>query len=507
MSQTSPVEFALDPNPKPATGLLKTIAGVVLLLALAMAPLNFGSTRLIPLRMLIALAASGGSIWLISCLVNRSWPRVSIVPCIGVLLIGVTACLWISLFPLQELPAFTARHLSRLVARWPYSIIPRDFELLIAWAIAAIPAWFALVDLARKPAWRSAIVWVMLATGTVVAVLGLLQNATRARGIYWDNSVRMPGAFFGTFFHHTSAGAFLNTVWPLGLALGLNRISHHGTTAASRFPIYASLSCSALVLCAHSGHVSRLPQVIAVVALVAFTLWAGLWRNFRRIPELRWVVGGVSAALLLAILSLGATRLDDIQARWNLLQWDGLIGGRPAVAAAPIDEWPKLMRPDLFIPSKHGDYPLGDRGAAYATAWAAVKVHPWFGWGPGGWTAAAAAMSNDPFIRTFFLMVQFTHNDYLQTWVEWGLIGAAGWALLVPGAAVHAFRKLGWRPSHDFIGCAAAVALGCVLLQSLIDFPLQIPAVAFNAIALSAIAWSIPSERNPFRCVSSSSLS
>jgi hypothetical protein len=502
------VVFALESDSSRANGFLKTVAGVILLVALAVAPLNFGSTRPLAWQTLIAMTATGGAVWFFSCLLNRRWPKVPLVPCVGALLIAVAASLWIFLLPLAEMPSFTARHLSRLVARWPYSIVPRDFGLVIAWASAAIVAWFALVDLARKPVWRSAIAWVMVSAGAAVALLGLLQNATRAPGIYWDDSVRMPGAFFGTFFHHTSAGAFLNTAWPLGFALALDRIRHHRpTTARSRLLIYGSLICSAVILAAHSGHVSRLPQVIAIVALVACVFWVRAWRAMGRMPELRWATGAVCAMLLTAVIGFGATRLDHITARWNLLNWDGLVGGRPVVAAAPVEEWPKLMRHDLFVPSKHGEYPLGDRGAAYATAWAAGKIRPWLGWGPGGWTAAAAATSNDPFIRTFFLMVQFTHNDYLQTWVEWGLIGAAGWALLVPGSVVNAFKQLGSLPSRDLVGAAAAVALGCVLVQSLIDFPLQIPAVAFNAIALSALAWTVPSERIPFRCVSSSSLS
>jgi O-antigen ligase len=335
----------------------------------------------------------------------------------------------------------------------------------------------------------------MLLSGGAVALLGLLQNATRAPGIYWNDSVRMPGAFFGTFFHHTSAGAYLNTVWPLGFALALAEIRRDTESARTRWLIYSALICSALILVAHSGHISRLPQVIAIVGLITFTLWAGLWRAFGQIRGLRFAIGTLSAVLLIGVLGLGATRLREINARWNLLEWDGLRGGGATVASAPVEDWPKLMRDDLFIPSEHGDYPLGDRGAAYATAWSAIKERPWLGWGPGGWTAAAATLSNDPFIRTFYLMVQFTHNDYLQTCVEWGLIGAAGWALLVPGAAVHALKRLGSHPSHDFVGAAAVTGLAAVLVQSTIDFPLQIPAIFFNALALSAIAWSVPVER------------
>lgn len=88
--------------------------------------------------------------------------------------------------------------------------------------------------------------------------------------------------------------------------------------------------------------------------------------------------------------------------------------------------------------------------------------------------------------------MQFTHEDYLQTCVEWGLVGAAGWALIVLGGLITGISRLGRHISRDFIGGAAVIALTAVLTQSTIDFPLQIPAVQFNALALTALAWSVP---------------
>jgi hypothetical protein len=332
----------------------------------------------------------------------------------------------------------------------------------------------------------------MVTTGAAVALLGLLQNATHAQGIFWDNQVPMPGAFFGTFFHHTSAGAYLNTTWPLGFGLALGGIRSRSVSPRATALIYGGLICSALILVAHSGHISRLPQVLAIVAFIVFTFWVGLWRVVGEVRGLRVALGGLSALLALAVLAFGATRLKDIRGRWDQLQWSSLKGGETASVNAPESQWPQLMRKDLFVPSEHREYPLGDRGASYATALRAITARPWLGWGPGGWTAAAAAFSNDPFIRTFYLMVQFTHSDYLQTGVEWGLLGGTGWAIVYLGGPIFALRRLGRRPSHDFVGAAATTALIAVLLQSLIDFPLQIPAIQFNALALSALTWSVP---------------
>jgi O-antigen ligase len=260
-----------------------------------------------------------------------------------------------------------------------------------------------------------------------------------------------------------------------------------------------------LILAAHSGHVSRLPQLIAIFAVITFTFWAGLWRALSQVRGLQVAVFSVVAALVVLVAVLGASRLGDIGSRWNQLEWKGLRGGSAPLATPPESEWPKLMRDDLFVASDHRAYPLGDRGAAYATAGAAIADRPWFGWGPGsGWTAASAAHSADPFLRTFYLLIQFTHSDVLQTCVEWGVVGAAGWALLVPGALVHALARIGFRPSRDFIGAGAVTALIAVLIQSLTDFPLQIPAIQLNAVALAALAWSVPAPGGTYPPFSSS---
>ncbi len=469
---------------------LRTCAGLTLLTALALAPLYFGATRLVPFQALIALAGAGGAAWVLSAASGATWPAPPLPAIVAVALILVSVAAWCFVLTPPELPAFTRGHFARIVSRWPHSVVPKSFPLLLTWAFVGVLAFVALCDFARDPAWRRSIVWTMVVTGAAVAVLGLIQNATRARGIYWLPSHRMPGAFFGPFFHHTSAGAYLNTVWPLGLSLALLGVERR---TAGKLGIGLALACTAIVLAAHSGHISRLPQVIAVTVLVAFALWCGLWRVFGHVRGLRVTLAGVALVLTLAVVALGATRVDEIKSRWNLLSWENLVGGRPAVAPPPESEWRRLMRDDLFIPSDHRAYPLGDRGAAYAAGLSAVADRPWFGWGPGGWTAGAAANSIDPFTRTFFLTVQFTHQDFLQAFVEWGIIGGSGWVLLFGGAVTFALLRLRLSPARDYLGAGAAAALGAVLLQSLIDFPLQIPAVQFNALALAAVAWTVPS--------------
>ncbi|HYP15792.1 MAG TPA: O-antigen ligase family protein [Opitutus sp.] len=470
---------------------LRTLAGVVLIAGLMVAPLYYGATRPASQQAVLALLAAGSIAWLLSCALSGTCILPPRAMRIGATLVLGVAAVWMIFLVQPELPTFTRNHLARISARWPFSVVPRNFSVVLASGIIAVFALFALRDLARDRFWRRSIAGAILLTGAAVALLGLIQNATRAKGIYWDTSQRMPGAFFGTFFHHTSAGAYLNTVWPLGFGLALAGIRKGGRSSRARLGIYGALVCAALALAAHSGHISRLPQVIAIAAFAGFALWAGLWHAFGTIRGLRMVVAMGAALMACGAVAFGATRFGQISARWNQLEWAKVRGAdRAGVNVAAPSDWPRLMRDDLFVPSDHRNYPLGDRGAMYAAAVSAIRERPWFGWGPGGWTAAAAAHSLDPFIRTFYLTVQFAHQDYLQTWVEWGVFGAAGWLLLVPGAVIYGIKRLGIRPSHDFIGVAAVTGLAAVLVQSLVDFPLQVPAVQFNIVALAALAWS-----------------
>jgi O-antigen ligase len=460
------------------------------LLALLMAPLDFGSTRTIPYHLLVLLVAAAGCAWALADALGAGAEAFPWGMILGGGLVATAVLTWETWLPYPTLPEFTARHFHRIAARWPHSIVPTDKSWLSAWCATAALACLALYRPSCDESRRGTIALVMVATGAAVAVLGLLQNATHARGIYWDRSARMPGAFFGTFYHHTSAGAYLNSVWPLAAALAIRGL--RSSRARERQVGMIAAFSAFIILGAHAGHISRFPQVVAALAMAGSILWLRPWRFASRIAGIapKWLALGVAGIGLAAGAAVLGGRVGDIHSRWSLLRLSELTGAGPASAPVPPAEWASRMRPDLFIPSDHGNYFLGDRGAAYQTAASAIAERPWFGWGPAGWMAAAAANTVDPFIRTFFQMLQFTHEDYLQVVVEWGLVGAAGWGLLILGSVARCVFLLGSRPERDLIGAGAAVGLAAVLVQSLIDFPLQIPALQMNAVALAALCWS-----------------
>ncbi len=90
------------------------------------------------------------------------------------------------------------------------------------------------------------------------------------------------------------------------------------------------------------------------------------------------------------------------------------------------------------------------------------------------------------------------HNDYLNTLTDWGIVGvllvASAWALLTAGV-VRTWRfvrasasDLGGRRSNKFaLVLGASVGLLAILIHSLLDFNMHIPANAILTIVLMAI--------------------
>jgi O-antigen ligase len=109
-------------------------------------------------------------------------------------------------------------------------------------------------------------------------------------------------------------------------------------------------------------------------------------------------------------------------------------------------------------------------------SWKMWTARPLMGWGLGNFPEVY------PQYRSFYtnLFVNQAHNDYVQLLVEMGAIGFAImlWFLgrMFYGAAV----KLGNWASNINGAMALAAMLGCtgILIHSLVDFNLQIPANA-----------------------------
>ena len=132
-------------------------------------------------------------------------------------------------------------------------------------------------------------------------------------------------------------------------------------------------------------------------------------------------------------------------------------------------------------------------------AWEMARERPFFGAGVGTYkvlvqTSSIRGYFFAPFFRPGdpFSVLSNTHEDYLQTLVEWGWIGFGGWVVLVGGAFGRLWPWLWQTRFNTRTGLAVGVALGSVYLHALGDCPLQIPVLQYYAAVYLGLAWGSP---------------
>jgi O-antigen ligase len=119
--------------------------------------------------------------------------------------------------------------------------------------------------------------------------------------------------------------------------------------------------------------------------------------------------------------------------------------------------------------------------------WAAtiplIRAYPFFGCGLGGYETAFMRFK----VFEPLLTDDFAHNDYLQLLAELGVVGFAIGATLAFSVVRTAVRRAvrSADPGARYFAVACAGALAAILLHSLADFNLYIPA---NAMLLAWIA-------------------
>lgn len=410
--------------------------------------------------------------------------------------------------PAVQPTEFTRQHLARLLARWPKSMVEQTPWVLATQAAGLFGAFILAATLSTDRVWRLILATTIVLSATSIALLGLWQNYHHYETILGESPGGMTGYFFGTFFHHTSAGAMINLAWPVAATMGLAALFHDSGTLVGR--LLAALpwmGAVAVLLAGHLGHISRMPQLLALFAGVALLLGVGSrfahGRGLQRLPVL--LVASLLIAGTIFWLTRSTERIGQITERWARFFHPG-VSEAPATAnwPPPETEWSQLLRDDLMIPLRPG---ISDRQLGCAAAVRlALQAGP-LGFGPGTWAATASHVFTEPFMRTFFLWVEFAHMDYLQFVIEWGWFAGSGLLLLFVGGLSRAAHRI-----HDAMmeshppdrETALAIGSGLSLLivgcQSLMDFPLQIPSLQVLFFLQLALCWGIPSHPLPSAC-------
>jgi O-antigen ligase len=225
------------------------------------------------------------------------------------------------------------------------------------------------------------------------------------------------------------------------------------------------------------------PVLKVVLAYAGLVMLAGLVVSMSRAG---WVAAGTVLLVMFVVLALRSTH------RWVAL---GLLA--VAVAAG------FYFLPKSFVLKKRWELVTRDlsegrttdvRPALWRAALDLWRENPWWGIGPGHFDyrfrqVRPVEIQNRP---------DRVHNDYLNTLVDWGvvgatLVGAALVCLLVGVVQTWPYVRgtladLGGRSSNKFAFVfGASLGLGAILIHSVADFNMHVPANALVAVTWMAL--------------------
>lgn len=289
--------------------------------------------------------------------------------------------------------------------------------------------------------------------GFAVAIFALVQGLSSNAKLYWLRTPTFGGWIYGPYVNHNHYAGLMEMLAPLPLMLCLTGKVRGTQKFLSGF---ASLIMAATIFT--SG--SRGGMVAFACEAVLFAAIA--WTRKKSVSTILTVT---AFALLLGTL-IAWLGWSTVAARWQEVR------------------------------VTHGvELSISSRVAIDKDALHMFASRPLVGWGLGNFATVY------PRFRSFFtdMYVNAAHNDYLQMLVETGILGgfAIVWfVVLIFRAGIrqmclpHApgFWEDGKQSPGDAVSIAALIGCAGLLVHSLVDFNLQIPANATLFYVLAAIA-------------------
>ncbi len=288
--------------------------------------------------------------------------------------------------------------------------------------------------------WRG-FVWFGMVFGFLVSIFGILQHLTFNGKLYWFREMHFGGIPFGPYANRNHFAGFAELILPLALVpLVLGRVRRE------RWPLvalFAVLPLGALFLCASRGGIISFGAQLVVLALVLI---------LRRTMGKHLLAAG--AVLLLAGLMVSWLGAERILQRFSSLETLEVKAGKRA-----------SMRRD---------------------SWRIFLEHPVAGTGLGTLQIVF------PLYETLYdgKIVNHTHNDYLETLAETGVLGGLVCTWFIAVLLVGSLKRLR-QLNNSFAGAlqlSGLVACSGFLMHSLVDFNLHIPSNALLFFLMAHLA-------------------
>jgi O-antigen ligase len=289
----------------------------------------------------------------------------------------------------------------------------------------------------------------LIAVGFVLALFAIYQFATHYPLIWGVHRLdQYMGRGSGTFINPNHLAGFLGLTIPLALAY----------TVMSRFSatVKVLLAYSAVTMLAGVVvSVSRGGILAVIIALVVFCVVLLVQRDFRKQAL-------VVLCILTALVAGAASQFDSVQKRFD----------------------------EALKENKSKD----ERQLYWEAGWKLFQRDLVWGVGPGHFDVEFPSV-RPPRVQN---RPQYAHNDYLNTLCEWGVVGmaiVAGAGCLLYWGVPQIWRSLS-KPSREsgskfsdrsaFV-VGAGVGLLTLMMHCIVEFNMQIAALAVTALTLMAL--------------------
>lgn len=302
-----------------------------------------------------------------------------------------------------------------------------ELQLLITYAVLLF-----LMSQAfnRRSHWRG-FVWFVMTLGFFVSIFAILQHLTFNGKLYWFREMRFGGLPFGPYVNRNHFAGFAEMVIPVALVpLVLGKVRRERLFLVA---LFAMVPIVALLLSASRGGIVS----FAVQMLLLFLLLL-----IRRIRSRFVIAGGV--VVLCAVMFVSWIGVQQMLVRFAGIQTLEVSAGK--------------------------------RAAIRQGTWRLFLDHPLLGTGLGTFQAVFP-----PYDSVYDgKIVNHAHNDYLEVLAETGMVGGLCclWFLWVVLLQFLKGRADLGESFGSALNLAGLVACSGILVHSLVDFNLHIPANA-----------------------------
>jgi O-antigen ligase len=315
---------------------------------------------------------------------------------------------------------------------------------------------FVVTQTLRRSSQFEGVANLFTAYGAAMAAFAVLQGITPNGKIFWVRTLERGGFFYGSYVNHNHYAGLMEMLLPFPLVLAATRFTA-GTRKILAAGIAVLMAGSIFLSGSRGGMVAFIAQMAVFAVLLLRKREAG-WKQ-------PLMLGAFLVMVVVFLVWMGSNELTQRLLSIHSEAREEISGG----VRFTID------RDGLRM----------------------LLKRPFLGWGLGTFPIVY------PQFRSFYTMffVNEAHNDYLQLLVETGVAGFAIAMWFLVAVFRNATRKLANWTETATGAITVAALLGCVgiLVHSLVDFNLQIPANAALFYVLCAIAAAGPLQESTRR--------